>query len=85
MKSPSEVPDIPDEPKAAEKLPEALPIEEVYARFVRSMRNADSLATLGKVWKLRQADLKTLPGNWQAELTAEKDRIKAQLQTDKAA
>lgn len=80
-----DAPDIPDEPKAAEKLPEALPIEEVYARFVRAMRNADSLATLGEVWKLRQSDLKTLPGNWQAELTAEKDRIKVQLQTEKAA
>jgi hypothetical protein len=43
------------------------------------MRNADSLTTLGEVWKMKQAALKTLSPEWQQELVEEKDRIKAEL------
>lgn len=45
----------------------------------KAMRNADSLATLGEVWKLRQADIRALPAGWQQELAEEKDRLKVQL------
>lgn len=45
----------------------------------KAMRNADSLATLGEVWKLKQAEIRALPANWQQELADEKDRLKVQL------
>jgi hypothetical protein len=45
----------------------------------KAMRNADCLATLGEVWKLKRADIMTLSPEWQQELTAEKDRLKAEL------
>jgi hypothetical protein len=51
----------------------------------KAMRNADCLATLGEVWKLKWADIKALSPEWQQELTAEKDRLKAELSQGAAA
>ncbi|HEY1244341.1 MAG TPA: recombinase RecT [Hyphomicrobiaceae bacterium] len=70
-------------PKAAppEKTEAEIRMEETYVAIARSMRNADSLETLAEVWKLRQADIRTLPAVWQQELAAEKDRHKAKLQS----
>lgn len=41
---------------------------------------ATTLKDLHGLWKAEWAALQSLPDNWQAELTKEKDTIKAKLQ-----
>jgi hypothetical protein len=78
------VPDILAAPRAA-KTEAQIAQEEAYVAINKAMRNADCLATLGEVWKLKWADIKALSPEWQQELTAEKDRLKAELSQGAAA
>jgi hypothetical protein len=61
------------------KTPEQAAAEEEYARLFRALRMAATVAMLAALWKHEHASIKALPANWQAELAAEKDRLKVRL------
>ena len=64
----------------------AKPDEAAYKRIVAAMRAIEAqgkgnggLKVLAEVWKTSQEDISAMPETWRAELTAEKDRVKAKL------
>ena len=77
-KSRSEPPEIPAEPPAPKSEVE-IAKEEAYARIGKELRSASDLGELAAAWKAAQDALKTFPVRWQAELTGDKDRRKAEL------
>jgi hypothetical protein len=59
-----------------------------YIRLVKALRflgTNGTIAQLQQLWAREQRALKMLPENWQTQLTAEKDKVKAQLQQKEAA
>jgi hypothetical protein len=78
-RSPSSPPEIPAEvPKSEVEIAK----EEAYASIGKELRSASDLGELAAAWKAAQEALKTFPVRWQAELTGDKDRRKAQLQAN---
>lgn len=72
----------------AAKTPEQLVQEQEYIRILKAIRSIGvngTLAHLQKLWTGQQRELQALPEAWRAQLTAEKDKVKAQLQQKEAA
>jgi hypothetical protein len=72
----------------AAKTPELLVQEQEYIRILKAIRSIGvngTLAHLQKLWTGQQRELQALPEAWRAQLTTEKDKVKAQLQQKEAA
>jgi hypothetical protein len=65
---------------AAPKPPAQIAAEEAYVRIGQAIRAASTIDELAAAWKAAQSSLRTLPDDWQASLTADKDRRKAEFQ-----
>ncbi len=56
---------------------------DVYAKLETGLRaSATTIKSLEMYWKGKQGEIKTMPKDWQANLTEEKDRLKAELEKD---
>ncbi len=50
-----------------------------YQRIEKALRDCRSISELQEIWKAEQPVIRKWPDNWQETLTAEKDRVKAEL------
>jgi hypothetical protein len=67
-----------------EKTARQVEMEQEYVRIGLALKRCATLDHLREVWTGNQADIGVLPPTWQAELTAEKDRLKTKLQGAKS-